>query len=384
MTIELPKRTRLSLVGVSVLFLFIFSGLFCGFLIAHFFPDQVIRVIYGIGTEPPPVQSEPERAADAFPAQPAGDASEDDGQRERDLSASLRLQSVTEVPALPPAEVKLAQAVENFPRFVKRRKPPPPGADIPTPAASGLPAASPAPAAPTAPEQGVSSYLPAAQYPAAEWRRVETQAGFIDTITIAATGAKLDDNVPKATDTLDIAGWIGDPVLGLRFKDVVFSVCGKIVGHTKVGSPRPDVAKAVHPNLAPSGWRARLYVGYLPRCPGASLLVLGVVPGSVTVLTVGAPVPLHLPAAEKLPANAPKGAPLFTPKNVTPARFVPVEILPDNAELRRCGAADCAGVGQVAKGRYQAHIAEEVDGWVLLILSDKAGWLPRSQLAWGR
>ncbi|MHB1218447.1 MAG: hypothetical protein ACYC1L_09665 [Alphaproteobacteria bacterium] len=371
MTVGLAKRTRLSLVGVLALFLFIFSGLFCGFLIAHFFPEQVMRAIYGVGTEPPPAQKGPDRV-EAAPVQSGGDGVGDDGARERDLSASSQLQSALAPKTPEPAEIKPAPAVDNTPHFAKRWKPPPPGADVPVAAA------------PTTPGQGVSSYLPAAQYPAAEWRRIETQAGYVDGVTIASTGAKLGDSVPRATDMLDVSGWVGDPVLGLRFKDVVFAVCGKIVGHTKVGSPRPDVAKAVHPNLAPSGWQARLYVGYLPRCPGASLLVFGVVPGSMTVVIVGTPVPLKLPAEEKPPAGAPKGAPLFTPKSVAPARFVSVDVLPDNAELRRCAAADCAAVGQMAKGRYQAHIAEEAGGWVLLILSDKAGWLPRAQLAWGQ
>lgn len=367
MTVGLPKRTRFSLVGVSALFLFIFSGLFCGFLIAHFFPEQVMRVIYDVRTEPPPIQAEVRRAQ--APSAPVETTVEYEGVRERDLSASSRLQSALET----------APSVESVPVFAKRRKPPQPGAEIPAPSS---------PAGQTAqgaqPVQAVSSYLPAAQYPAAEWRRIESQAGFVDAVTIVSTGAKLGDSVPKATDTLDVTGWVGDPVLGLRFKDVVFAVCGKIVGHAKVGSPRPDVAKAVHPNLVPSGWRAKLFVGYLPRCPGASLLVLGVVPGSMTVITVGAPVPLNLPPAEKPPANAPKGAPLFAPKNVTAARFVPVEVLPDNAELRHCGASNCTTVAQIPKGRYQGHVADEADGWVLLILSDKAGWLPRSQLAWAR
>jgi hypothetical protein len=379
-TVGLAKRTRLSLVGVSALFLFIFSGLFCGFLIAHFFPEQVVRAIYGVGAEPVPAQTGPDRT-DTTPVQPAGDGSVGDGARVRDLSASSLLQSALETASLKPGVIQSTTTADNIPRFAKRRKPPPPGADMPVSVATTAPSAP--PSAPTTPGRSVSSYLPAAQYPAAEWRRIETQVGYVDSVTIASTGAKLGDSVPRATDMLDVSGWVGDPVLGLRFKDVVFAVCGKVVGHTKVGSPRPDVAKAVHPNLVPSGWQARLYVGYLPRCPGASLLVFGVVPGSMTVVTVGAPVPLKLAAAEKPPANAPKGAPLFAPKNVTAARFVSVDILPDNAELRRCAAADCAAVGQMAKGRYQAHIAEEAGGWVLLILSDKAGWLPRAQIAWG-
>jgi len=381
-TVELAKRTRLSLVGVSGLFLFIFSGLFCGFLIAHFFPEQVIHIIYGVGTESPPVQKEPEREK-APAAQSAGDGNEGEGQRERDLSVSFQLQSTIEPSSPPQTEIKPAQAAENFPRFAKRRKPPQPGADVPAPAAPASSTPATPAVKPTAVDQVVSSYLPAAQYPAAEWRRIDTQSGYVDSVVIVATGAKLGDSMPKATDSLDVSGWVGDPALGLRFKDVVFAVCGKIVGHTKVGSPRPDVAKAVHPNLAPSGWSARFYVGYLPRCPGASLLVLGVVPGSMTVVSVGEPIPLKLPPAEKPPANAPKGAPLYTPKNVVAARFVTIDIVPDAAELRRCGAVDCPTVAQVTKGRYQGHIAEEAGSWVLLILSDKAGWLPRTQIALG-
>jgi hypothetical protein len=351
---------------LAAVFLFIFSGLFCGFLVAHFFPEHVIRFIYGVGTEAP-AAPEPIVAVEPVeaPASPTEESRDDDGGRERELSASSRSLSAMEALELP--KVEPVKAVDNAPRFAKHRKPLPPGAD--TPVLTDL---------------AVSSFMPAAQYPAAEWRGVEMQTGFVDNISIASKGGALGDAKLMSTDTLEIVGWTGDTVLGLRFKDVLFSMCGKIIGHTKVGLSRPDVVKAVHPNLLPSGWRGRLYVGYLPQCPNPTLQVLAVVPGSMTVTAVGAPITLKLPAPEKPSAAVPKGAPLFTPKNVSAARFTSVDVLPDNAELRRCGASDCPTVGQIPKGRYQAYAAEEADGWMLLILRDKAGWLPRSQLMWVR
>lgn len=370
MTIGLSKRTHISFISVMALFLFIFSGLFCGFLIAHFFPDQVVRFVYGTGTETH-VSQGPKRENQDQNVLP-GSGIEDSVLRERDLSASLQLQSVLESIVLGQNELSPTEVFNITHHFVKHRKPPLPGANIT--ATAGAPAS----------ERATASYLPAAQYPAAEWRRIEAQAGVVESVTVVSTGAKLGDGMPKVTDMLEVSGWIGDPVLGLRFKDVVFAMCGMIVGHTKISLLRPDVARAVHPNLFLSGWRAKLYVAYLPRCTSATLHVLGVVPGSMTVMSAGAPIPLKLPATDKMLANAPSGAPLFTPKNVTAARFIPVNVLPDSAELRRCGAVDCAAVGQVAKGRYAGHIAEEANGWVLLIMKDKSGWLARSQISWER
>lgn len=363
MIVGLEKRTRLSLVGVWAVFFFIFSGLFCGFLIAHFFPEQVIRLIYGVSTDAPArAPAEPGVAAEETST--AGESVVAGSGRERDLSESLRLQSAMDAAG----PIALAEEVADTPpSFAKRRKPSPPAAVLSAPAG-----------------HATSSFLPAAQYPAAEWRKLDAHAGFVDAAVIASTGGKLGNVMPKLTDFIELSGWSGDPALGMRFKDVLFGMCGKIVGHAKIGSPRPDVAKTVHPNLEPSGWRGRLYVAYLPYCPNAAIQVLGAIPGSSTVVPVGDPVPVRLPLAEKRSGNDPPGALVFTPKSVVPAKFISIEVT-DTADLRRCGAGECAIVGQIAKGRYQGYIAEEkADGWVLLILADKAGWLSRSQLTWAR
>lgn len=415
MTPEFEKRAHVSLIGVWALFFCIFSGLFCGFLIAYFFPDEVVYALYGVSTEPPPAPVVPPSAVAEAPSSDSleGEA----GERERVLSASLSAQAAMEGAA--EGKSVAEPVVSVTPQFTKRRKPPPPVAPIfPTPggpaaivssapaavapaapvaAPASAPAAPvPAPAssppqiqvpgrAPLPPGFPFASFLPAAQYPAAEWRKVDVGTGFVDAATIAATGAKLAGITPGPTDMIDLAGWAGDGTLGMRMKDVVLSMCGKIVGHIPIGLPRPDVAKAVHPNLAPSGWQGRLYVGYLPRCPGAALQVLAITPGTTTVMPVGDPIPISLPAETKLPADAPKGALVFTPRSVVPAKFGPVDVLYDNVELRRCGANDCAVVGQLGKARHEAIVAEETqDGWVLLILRDKAGWLPRGQILWSR
>ncbi len=431
MTPEFEKRAHVSLIGVWALFFCIFSGLFCGFLIAYFFPDEVVQALYGVSTEPPPVPVTV--APDAAEGPPSDPADGEEG-RERALSDLLLAQAAMEGPA-PDGKNTTEQAANVAPRFIKRQKPPPPivvptpvlagpavtvspapavvvvppasaptppstppQAQAPTPSQAQTPPQAPAPPQapppPPAPPPGraslpsgytFASFLLAAQYPAAEWRKVEAGAGFVDAVTIAATGEKLGAITPGPTDMIDVAGWAGDGTLGMRIKDVVFSMCGKIVGHAPVGLARPDVAKAVHPNLAPSGWQARFYVGYLPRCPGSALQALAITPGTVSVMPVGDPIPISLPAEAKLPANAPAGALAFTPRSVVPAKFGPVDVLADNVELRRCGSSDCPVVGQLAKARHEAIVAEETqDGWVLLILRDKAGWLPRAQILWSR
>lgn len=376
---DLPSRARFSLLGMLGAFFFIFMGLFLGFVVAYLFPEMVMRVMYGVETEAPMrVQNYSGETTSVAPSSGDRVGGGTDGRREREISMSSRLQGL-EAPSsgLAPSAPNATPSAE----FVVRRKPAPP-------VAAREPAVTPPQG--RLPSQAVSSFLPALQYPMSQWRQIETRAGYVDHVRVAGTGAVVmagerpGDATLNAADILDIAGWVGDPVLGVRFKDVVFSLCGKAVGHAKIGLPRPDVAGAVHPNLGSSGWQGRLYVGYLPRCADPVLHVWGVVPGTTTVLPVREPVPLKLPPADAVPANAPKGAPVFAPKNVVALRPTSIDVLADHAEMRRCGASNCQTVAQIAKGRYQGHVIEEADGWVLVVIPDKAGWLPRSQVAWAR
>lgn len=365
----MPSRARFSLLGMLGAFFFVFTGLFLGFVVAYLFPEAVMKAMYDVEANAP---SRPQGSGDSatltIPTPSERVRGENAGAREREISAFARLRAV---------EMSSSEIAPSDPgaQFVVRRKPAPP--TIPR-----EPMATSQQGRPVGPP--VSSFLLAAQYPMSEWRQVETREGYVDSVSIAATGARLDGNTLKVDDSLDIAGWVGDSILGARFKDVLFSLCGKAVGHAKIGLRRPDVAVAVHPNLGSSGWQGRLYVGYLPRCADPVLHVWGVVPGTTTVVPVREPVPLKLPPAAAVPANAPKGAPVFAPKNVVAFHPTSIDVLADHAEMRRCGASNCQTVAQITKGRYQGHVIEEADGWVLVVIPDKAGWLPRSQVAWAR
>lgn len=161
----------------------------------------------------------------------------------------------------------------------------------------------------------------------------------------------------------------------MNLRDVVFSACGQIVAQAQIAMPRPDVAKAVHPNLANSGWRAEILAADLPACADSNIRAWGVVPGALARL---APVvgifsyvspgpsnaPLRLSAQQTVDADS-------YPKPV----FVALQVTASKANLRKCGSTSCAVVGQVDGGRYTAYIATRDPEWSLIVFPDGAGWL---------
>jgi len=179
----------------------------------------------------------------------------------------------------------------------------------------------------------------------------------------------------EPTDMLIARGWSGSFSMGLRFKDIVLSACGHIVARAQIGALRPDVANAVHPNLAPSGWAARVLGADLPFCADSQLRAWVVVPGGPAVLaplggtfSYVSPEPVDIP--NRLSAQQP-----VTPQTYPKPGFVSVNVTATKANLRKCGSTSCAGVGQISRGKHVAHIATRGPEWSLILFASGAGWL---------
>ena len=241
--------------------------------------------------------------------------------------------------------------------------------------------APPAQAAFAAPAVAVGSFLPKDQSDLAAWGRADAPSGHLDAAFLARTGAKLDAQAAlKADDLIDVHGWAGDRLLGLRFETALISLCGKVVARARVGEARPDVARAMHPNLTRSGWRTRLAVVHLPRCANAQLQAWGVVPGAPVLVPLAGTVPLELPPPSGSP---PPGAPPFQPKDVAAPKLGPIAVLVELAELRHCGSTDCAVAAQAGGGTHQGYVAAQAGDGAWVVLGARAGGLPRAQFRAG-
>ncbi len=250
------------------------------------------------------------------------------------------------------------------PRVVARQKPPLP---------QGV----------TAPPADIASFAPADQMEMSQWATAETPAGHFDALALHRGGATIDAKTPaQLGDIFEVQGWAGEGSIGLPIRDVVFSICGRAVGHARVEGMRPDVAEKIHPNLGRSAWHARLLAAHLPRCANGQLSAWAVLPGAGTLLPLANVFPVGL--APIPPGTAmPPGARAFGPRDVARPKLVPVEILASSTEMRRCGRADCAVVGELFAGTQQGYIADDGGDWALVVFVRIAGWIHKSQFRVG-
>jgi len=221
----------------------------------------------------------------------------------------------------------------------------------------------------------VDSFPPDAQAAITDWRSLEGSAGHFDQLVLL-DGSRPTDAGVSAIDLLIARGWAGDTGLGMRLTDVFLARCDRIVGHARVTLDRPDVAKAVHPNLVRSGWEAQLLAGHLPSCDNDSLSAWVVVPGSPALLVpligrhtakvdrVGPPAVSHVSAQGVIRPEA----------YAAPAR-VSFEILASRVNLRRCGSTECPVVGQIDQGTYLGAVLENNGEWSLIGFGAHQGWL---------
>jgi len=265
-------------------------------------------------------------------------------------------------------------------------KPPRPDAARQSPVVAGqsadmkeeVPDPEPAPAAPKppAPPLIVDSFSPSERVLLENWPQIPDPSGHFDEIRRLRDGAHVEEGLLiEPTDFLIARGWAGNFPLGLQFKDIVLSACGQIVARGQVGALRPDVANAIHPNLASSGWAARVLGGDLPFCADSQLRGWVIVPGGTAVL---APLVGSFSYVSPAPADVPNrlsAQQSVTPQTYPKPRFVSVNVTATKANLRKCGSTSCEVVGQVARGEYVAHIATRDAEWSLVLFAGGAGWL---------
>lgn len=229
---------------------------------------------------------------------------------------------------------------------------------------------------PEKPDIIVDSFAAAERMPLESWTLIEDFAGFFDVLIRRRDGIAIEEGVfLEASDILVAQGWAGDRTLGLNLDDVVFSACGHTIGRAQVGGARPDVADAVHPNLAESGWHAEFLAGDLPSCADSEIRAWAVAPGDLARL-----VPLAGRFAYVSPGVTGTPPRLSAQQTITPdsyprPEFAALRVTASRANLRTCGSTSCAVVGQIDGGSYNAHIATRGPEWSLIVFPDRAGWL---------
>ena len=222
----------------------------------------------------------------------------------------------------------------------------------------------------------VDTFPANAQPPIDTWERVGDIGGHFDVLLFQSTGAPVAPGFPIQPDMVVVArGWAGDSSLGIRFPDVLLSMCGQFVARAQVTGQRPDVAKAVHPNLLVSGWSADIFVGDLPSCATPDLEAWAVVHGRRAALAalVGKQ-RLNIVAGAFVREHVSAQVPVDQ-TNYWRYKSAQISITASRANMRRCGNTSCAVMAQVDRGTYPAAILDQADGWSLVVVGERAGWL---------
>jgi len=224
----------------------------------------------------------------------------------------------------------------------------------------------------------VDSFAPVDAYRLDDWTLDEQlSAGWLDNISVVPKGGL---EVSRNDEVLLVSGWAGEISAGVQTPSVVLTACDTVIGAAEVKQSRPDVAQTVHPNLANSGWSARLLVGHLVRCEGSVLEAWAVHPNGRELIPLKGRVNLNLPAPDpalSLAHFAPR--PVLRP-NQTAALPVLRFTLASPAALVRGPEMKQAALLQLAPGRYEANLIDERNDWLLLEFNHQFGWLPRQGL----
>ena len=226
----------------------------------------------------------------------------------------------------------------------------------------------------------VNSYAPGREYPLAEWQVVDDAGGFVDAVFVNGELMGMDEIIRVGSgDVIHMTGWAGHRLLGMRFPEVLFSVCGKIVGGVTVSGVRPDVADSVHPNLMHSGWEADLFASDLPRCEEPAISVWGRPPVGWTLRPViGTWRFIFQASSEIAPVTIIHEESIIRPEDVKKTETQRLSIHHGNTPLHQCANTKCDVVINLAQGPLSAVIVEEMDGWVLLQSAKGSGWVMSS------
>lgn len=227
----------------------------------------------------------------------------------------------------------------------------------------------------------VNSYPPDALYPLESWQVVNDPAGFIDWIMVDGEIQPLDEPVSVSPgQVVEIGGWAGHRLLGMRFAEVLISVCEIVIAGAPVELERPDIAESIHPNLGNAGWEVTLFAGDIPACQGAEVRAWGRPPVGTTLRPIvgsrklrfvepreGVEAP-NRSVAHVTPAVLPEQAP--SPASIRLERLVP------EVALRRCADAACSVLSVTRQETFDAVVVERRGGWLLLQSAVGSGWVP--------
>ena len=227
------------------------------------------------------------------------------------------------------------------------------------------------------PPVSVDSLSRDAQYDILNWNLVAYKSGSVD-IVRTEVGAKPMDGVLvlNSGELIVLTGWAGHPKYGLRFRDVLFSLCGKVVGHASVHRARPDVAKAVHPNLGYSGWTAQLAADQLPRCEQQVLQAWGVAPIGRNIFPLNGNASVQFAGAPHSDGNRYfQQVEVLTPERNGAAVLKKITVRASALRVRKCGGTGCDVVGSISAGAYEGYVLEMVAGWTLIQIGKTVGWV---------
>lgn len=225
----------------------------------------------------------------------------------------------------------------------------------------------------------VNSYPPDALYPLESWQVVNDPAGFIDWVRVDDEIQPVDQPIRiHPGQVLEIGGWAGHRLLGMQFAEVLLSICEIVVAGAAVELDRSDIAETIHPNLGQSGWKATLFAGDIPACPGVEVRAWGRPPVGTTLRPVigGRKIEFTEPTAARTrgrsvahvtPAVLPEQAP--SPTSIRLERLVP------EIAFHRCGSTDCTILSRTSDEIFEAVVVERRDGWLLLQAAIGSGWV---------
>ena len=222
----------------------------------------------------------------------------------------------------------------------------------------------------------VDSYSAGDQYDILKWNLVPFSSGSVDSVRTGGGIASAEGSLAISNgDYLIISGWAGHPAYGMRFRDVLFSLCGKVVGRAAVTASRPDVATAVHRNLARSGWTVRLAANHLPRCKEQVLQAWGVAPIGFNIFPlIGKTAITLLETAEPVSARFQSRSAMLTPAQNGKAELKKITVSASALRLRKCGDTSCDVVGHIKAGQHDGFVLETVGQWSLFQIGEAVGW----------
>ena len=216
-------------------------------------------------------------------------------------------------------------------------------------------------------------------YPLEKWALRPEKMGFIDSIIF---DTPVENDQGAIDDVIFLSGWAGHTFLGMRFPQVIFSVCGVVVGAVKVGSLRPDVASAVNINLKNSGWSATIPVAALPECKARVIKAYGVPPKGKNVWSLNNDVPLPTVPETGEPAfKIIRNAETLSPTTAKEPVFAEISIKASKARIRKCPSESCEILDHKPKGHYKSIIIEKSGNWRLVQFESGAGWIHASLIA---